>query len=307
VAWAANSKNLKERMKAVNARIESKQKSLGDAMKSYQKAANDLQETEQKVAAAETQIQDMETQIESSRALLNRQVDFIYRTRGVGYLEMLFSASDVAEFANSLEWLAYIADSDARLISDLKVETTRHTQALEKLNTLLDAQAKTAAALKKDVGQAQSLLTDEQAQADALNSALGDALEREQRAANERAAARKKPAAPSVSSSDANSDKTQYVGTGMVFTGIASWYGKGSGTASGERFNPDALTAAHKTLPFGTLVQVTYQGKSVVVRINDRGPYSEGRVIDISRRAAEIIGLKRAGLGKVSCEVVTKQ
>src|SRR6185369_7315123 len=84
--------------------------------------------------------------------------------------------------------------------------------------------------------------------------------------------------------------------TKPIQTGAASWYGPGfhgKRTANGERFNTHALTAAHKTLPFGTKVRVTNEqtGKSVVVRINDRGPYAHGRVIDLSKAAAEAVGL----------------
>ena len=88
-----------------------------------------------------------------------------------------------------------------------------------------------------------------------------------------------------------------------IQTGAASWYGPGfhgKKTANGERFNTHDLTAAHKTLPFGTKVRVTNEqtGQSVVVRINDRGPYAHGRVIDLSKAAAEAVGI--AGVGKVT-------
>jgi rare lipoprotein A len=94
-------------------------------------------------------------------------------------------------------------------------------------------------------------------------------------------------------------------------SGAASWYGpgfQGRQTANGETFDQNALTAAHKTLPFGTQVRVTYEGtgESVVVRINDRGPYAHGRVIDLSREAAEEIGLLGAGVGQVRLEVLGK-
>ena len=91
------------------------------------------------------------------------------------------------------------------------------------------------------------------------------------------------------------------------FDGLASWYGKqfaGKRTASGERFDPNKLTAAHKTIPFGTQVRVTHQAKSVVVRINDRGPHVRGRVIDLSRAAAERIGIRSRGVGRVSLEIL---
>lgn len=91
-------------------------------------------------------------------------------------------------------------------------------------------------------------------------------------------------------------------------SGGASWYGPGfhgRTTANGERFNQNSLTAAHKTLKFGTRVRVTYRGKSVVVRINDAGPYAGGRVIDLSKAAAAKIGLIGAGHGHVQLEVIS--
>lgn len=91
--------------------------------------------------------------------------------------------------------------------------------------------------------------------------------------------------------------------------GKASWYGpgfQGRRTASGERFNAWAYTAAHRSLPFGTQVKVTNlrNGRSVVVRINDRGPYSGGRVIDLSKAAAQAIGIIRSGTAPVRLEVI---
>jgi rare lipoprotein A len=86
--------------------------------------------------------------------------------------------------------------------------------------------------------------------------------------------------------------------------GMASYYGDelaGNRTASGERFDPGQLTGAHRSLPFGSMVRVTNvsNGDSVVVRINDRGPFSRGRVIDISHAAAREIGMHRSGTARV--------
>lgn len=87
-------------------------------------------------------------------------------------------------------------------------------------------------------------------------------------------------------------------------TGLASWYQEGRLTANGEHFNPNGLTAASLTLPFGTLVKVVYKGKSVIVRINDRGPYIKGRVLDLSRAAARQIGCK--GVCKVEYFIIKR-
>ena len=91
------------------------------------------------------------------------------------------------------------------------------------------------------------------------------------------------------------------------FAGRASFYGNESGskTASGQRFNQNAMTAAHRSLPFGTKLRVTHRGQSVVVTINDRGPFIKGRVLDLSTGAARAIGLTGAGVGQVTAEVVS--
>jgi rare lipoprotein A len=88
--------------------------------------------------------------------------------------------------------------------------------------------------------------------------------------------------------------------------GLASFYGSPQQTANGEQFNPRALTAAHRTLPFGTKVRVTNvrSGRTVTVRINDRGPFVPGRVIDLSQAAAEELGIVGRGIAKVKLDVV---
>jgi rare lipoprotein A len=93
--------------------------------------------------------------------------------------------------------------------------------------------------------------------------------------------------------------------SGRTFSGMASYYGNESGhrTASGQRFNQNALTAAHRTLPFGTRVKVTHAGRSVVVTINDRGPFVRGRVLDLSTGAARAVGLTSSGVGRVVAEI----
>jgi rare lipoprotein A len=105
---------------------------------------------------------------------------------------------------------------------------------------------------------------------------------------------------------DANAAIAPSSGSGRSFSGMASFYGNESGskTASGQRFNQNALTAAHRTLPFGTKLRVTHGSRSVVVTINDRGPFVHGRVLDLSTAAAREVGLTSAGVGRVTAEVL---
>ncbi len=98
----------------------------------------------------------------------------------------------------------------------------------------------------------------------------------------------------------------------LTETGIASWYGKefhGKKTANGETFDKGELTAAHRTLQMPSLVRVTnlYNGRSLIVRVNDRGPYKKGRVMDVSERAAELLGFRGAGTAKVKLEVLKQE
>lgn len=109
----------------------------------------------------------------------------------------------------------------------------------------------------------------------------------------------------------ASSDDLPESARGFHQTGIASWYGRafnGRRTASGERFNMHAMTAAHRTLPLGSWVRVTVWGKkqSVLVRINDRGPFMRNRIIDLSYGAAVALGIAQRGSAKVELSIAPR-
>ncbi len=114
---------------------------------------------------------------------------------------------------------------------------------------------------------------------------------------------RNKPATSplALAPSDKNAAATQ-----AASYGFASFYKEGTKTASGEKFDAYALTAAHRTLPFGTRLRVTNvaTGRSVTVRVNDRGPFIAGRVVDVSYSAAETLGMVGGGVAKVKLDVV---
>ncbi|HEV7314627.1 septal ring lytic transglycosylase RlpA family protein [Sphingopyxis sp.] len=119
------------------------------------------------------------------------------------------------------------------------------------------------------------------------------------------AAAQEVEAIDQAGQSVADIDEETEIGGGM-----ASYYGNelaGNRTASGERFDPGQLTAAHRSLPFGSMVRVTNtsNGDSVIVRINDRGPFAHGRVIDVSQAAAREIGMHRSGTARVKLALLS--
>jgi rare lipoprotein A len=98
----------------------------------------------------------------------------------------------------------------------------------------------------------------------------------------------------------------QDAAAGIGTTGMASFYWQGHTTASGAHFNPEGMTAAHRSLPFGTRVRVTHlgNGRTVEVRINDRGPFVGGRIIDLSRGAAGVLGMHGQGVARVQVNVL---
>lgn len=121
--------------------------------------------------------------------------------------------------------------------------------------------------------------------------------------------ARRAPAIETASLAESRlpARKPTLTGPAHALNGLASYYGKGHITASGEAFDKSALTAAHRTLPMGSKVRVTNldNGRSVVLRVNDRGPFVAGRVIDVSEGAADILGMRHSGVAKVEVEPVS--
>jgi rare lipoprotein A len=120
-------------------------------------------------------------------------------------------------------------------------------------------------------------------------------------ASKHEAVAAKKPVPPASSKPAAETTDAK-----DASYGLASYYWQGTKTASGEKFNTRELTAAHRTLPFGTRVRVTdlATGRAVTVRINDRGPFVAGRIVDVSQAAAESLGMVDRGVAKIKLDVV---
>ena len=129
---------------------------------------------------------------------------------------------------------------------------------------------------------------------------------RKSRSAQQRRAASERSAASARSPRWTQRSVASSGPSGSGQSGMASYYWQGQRVASGGWFNPNAMTAAHKTLPFGTRVRVTHagNGRSVEVVINDRGPYVAGRIIDLSRAAAAAIGMTRQGVARIRMTVV---
>jgi len=310
---------------AAQAKIDAMSGSLSTTMKSYAVAAADLSRTRAAIAANKAKGKKLDASIDEGRTRLASQARFLYLTGGVGFAEILFGSTTLEDFVNRSLALRRVTARDAKLVNQLSAEQAQR----DKLRTQLVARERTQAALvarlDKDRAAAQRALDAQQRYADSLAPDVAAKLDA-QRAANNTGPTpvknKPKPAAKTGSVVSAKVEgrsgsyavlagqPLRYETTGVKFTGIATWYGNvrpNMRTASGRAFNENELTCAHKSLPFGTRVAVTFRGKSVIVTVTDRGPYGKGRVIDITKRAASIIGLKSAGVGSVKCEVVRPQ
>ena len=276
---------------------------MATAQKNYQNASSKLAKARTAAAKSREELKELNARIDTNRKSLNTRANYLYRAGNTTFIDAVFSSQSFAEVYNKITMLNFVTDSNARVLDELRADLHQRTVVQDGLEKDLKEQETQTANLKEQSEQASRELADQQAYVNALSAQEAAALEANLRAANNRPSSASKPESKNNPSSSGGGG-SNYSNTGTTFDGLATWYGTGRGTASGEPFNPNAMTAAHKTLPFGTLVRVTYKGRSVVVRINDRGPYAAGRVIDLTRAAAEVIGLKSAGVGYVTCEIV---
>ncbi len=210
---------------------------------------------------------------EAARARLRSRALVMYRSGDTSFISVLLGASTYPEFAARWDLLTRMSRQDAEDLAALAVARTKAARSAKSLMTLQTEQARTVDAVSAEVARARKELASSQAALKAYES----------RAAS-------KPS--SKQAPKAKTDSTQQLrGSGSWKTAVASHYGRnftGRG-ASGERIGPYSMIVAHKTLPFGTLVEVEYNGKRAVARVADRGPYTAGRDFDLGPGVVRVL------------------
>jgi len=257
--------------------------------------AQRLSEIEKNIVGCYMEIDHAQADVENAQRKLDNRFRALYIEGRQDPLVQLMSSSSVTDFLVWYECVMNVASSEVKAFSDLKVKRKHLQDIQDKLQAFKVEQAhlnETAdtAALEAQIALKQGQLAD-------INATL---------------IAMQLPAsyspAPEIfdpSRVYAKPDENGFTRTGQVFSGYSSWYGQdfnGKATASGEVFDQYAFTCAHPTLPFGTYLRVTFLGRSVIVKVNDRGPLVKRRTLDLSRGAAESIGL--TGVQWVDCEIV---
>lgn len=301
----------------------------------YGAAADELARTRTAIRADAKRLAAIRSRLAVRQRSLHSQASFLYRTDGIGFMEVLFGSMTFDEFASRLSVLKGIAGRDAVLVSSLRKDREEAAQVLQRLKTRESAQAKLVARADAQRDGVQGSIDAQERVIGSLSAQAAALLAAQEKAARSReAAVSKTVSAPSASSSDSGEpvssgsttlvlasvegrsgswwvmegESTRYKTTGVSFTGGATTYSVaecGTGTASGHPLNDSELTCAHRTLPFGTRIAVSKGSKRIIVKVTDRGPYTAGRVIDLTKRGARLLGVD--GVGTVKCEIVRGQ
>lgn len=267
------------------------------------------------------QLEEVRNRCMLKQEQFNARIGEIYKNGHVGVLEVLLNGEDFEDLWVRACYIQEINKHDADLVGACQAEKKRMTKLhkdleVKKLEALsLRKQRQTRLAdLRHQVSEKQRLLR----QADLEIKQRVKMAEEQKKAENQRVAAASSPAgspvksttcsvSPYLSGDYVTSERfpARFVTTGIIFSGVASWYGNefnGRSTASGERFNENDFTCASRTLPFGTYLAVSYGNRRIVVRVNDRGPFVKGRILDLSKGAAQALGI--SGIGHVQAEIV---
>lgn len=274
---------------------------IDESRKVQQQNRNDL-------AEASSRVRDAEDRYNLTLKQFEGRLTAMYKLGASNFYAIMLSSEDLSDAMGRMEYLSSISENDKRLVQKVKAESQVVEDLHEKIDDLKQSNTEE---IKSMVERKQTLQNSiESAQSginkDAAQLAKAQAREQDEetrRLAQEAEASPYRSGAPLVISGS-GSPPAGLRPTGAVLSGTSSWYGPGfhgNRTANGETYNMFALTAAHKSLPFGTWLKVTYNGRSVFVRINDRGPYVGARILDLSKASAQSIGL--TGVGYVTAEV----
>lgn len=260
------------------------------------RALSRLSQAQDRVRTAQAQASQLSTRLDSLLAeqrltenRLSRRAWVMYRTGDAGFLDVLIGASTFEDFATRWTLLTRMNDQDAADIRELEAKRADIKRAATRLLGLQDRAVRELAALEASVAAARKELASSKA-----------ALAQYER----RRAAVQRPSAPGPRTIKRGSSMQGKSGSGAWKTAVASHYSKtftGRG-ASGERIGPYSMMCAHKTLPFGTLVEFEYGGKRAVAKVTDRGPYTAGREFDLGPGVVRVLDF--SGVHEVRYRVI---
>jgi rare lipoprotein A (peptidoglycan hydrolase) len=299
---------------------------LASEMSRYDASSGRLAATRARITANSARLKEIDQSLRDGQARLAARAAFQYRTGAPGMLDALLGASSFEELSSRMYVFSKLAKQDSALLDTLRAQ---HAEASALRTDLGNREAEQVGELRQVAAQragVQKQVDAQQRYLDSLRSdvaALVAVQDKARSAANSSASLSgvPRPSKTPVSKAGAivfaavegrsgkyavlSGDPLSYRPTGVKFSGVTTMYGNddnGTGTASGRPFDENEFTCAHKTLPFGTRLAVTKGSKSVIVTVTDRGPYTPGRMLDLSRRSARYLGVD--GVGTVQVEIV---
>jgi rare lipoprotein A (peptidoglycan hydrolase) len=263
--------------------------------------------TTQHIVALEAEMGATRRALEIARARYVGRAVEAYKEGPTGRLALVLSVEHPADLLDIAEATSRAAQADRRSLTGMLRSLETSERAQEEVDAAKQRLLRAEAEASRVTAEVEEALGDRRTTLARLHEEI-ERLQEQARLAALRAARPDEAFARLLQSAGpAPAIPDGYVGTGVVFEGIASWYGPGfagESTANGQIFDPRLYTAASRDLPFGTVLHVTYEGAGVVVVINDRGPFIRDRILDLSRAAAEAIGL---GLGWVRAEILVPE
>ena len=278
------------------ASVASSKDAVDDAVRQYDSAWKRLSAIEASLAESSARLDDLIARQAELQAQLGSRARSMYRLGPLGFLEVLAGSATFNQFITVWDALLRINRQDVATISELRQDEARITQVTE---SLLEHQA--AASRQLRVLEAAK----EKARSELAASQTAYAAYKKQIAAREAqlaASARQSTSAPPPVQ---QKGATQPTGSGAWKTAVASHYGTGTygiRLSSGVTIGPDSMIVAHKTLPFGTLVEFSHRGRIAVAKVADRGPYTQGREWDLGPGTARVLGFR--GVNKVSYRII---
>ena len=260
------------------------------------------------LAEATSRVRDAEDRYNQTLKQYEGRLTAMYKLGTSSFYAIVLSSDDLSDAMGRMEYLSSISENDQRLVQKVKAESRVVQDLHDRIDSLkqsnneeIKSMVEQKQGLQSSIDSAQASINNDTAE---LAKAQARELDEETRRLAQEAEATFNGSGAPIFISGSGAPPAGLRPTGAVLTGTSSWYGpgfQGNRTANGEIYNMYALTAAHKTLPFGTWLKVTFNGRSVFVRINDRGPYVGARILDLSKASAESIGL--TGVGYVTAEV----
>ena len=306
-ATAGDLASLRERAQSIAGEVTALERRLAELRTKQGWLEQRIQEGDRRIGLLELELSEAEDAYRVAQRRYVRRAVATYKTGPGASLDLLLSAQsfgDLVAIAQANSHAAQLDSASIRLLSRTK-------RALETRQKTIDSRKQALLAARREVELVQAEVADTITARRATLEELNRKIQELERQVLRRAAQAARPdqallrlLGPSGPSSGI---PPGFVSTGVAFEGLASWYGpgfEGDHTANGDVFDPDLYTAASRDLTFGTWLYVEHDGRGVVVLINDRGPYIEERILDLSQAAARAIGL--SGVQWVRAEILLK-